>query len=66
MSVFPILLGLAVIAVGLIANKNPESWLFRRIDDDFERSDVQLSYTRYGGVVCSMMGVVISMFGMLF
>jgi hypothetical protein len=57
--VINILLGIAVIALGLFAIKKPESWWFKRIGEDSEPSDANISLTRFGGVVTLIMGLII-------
>lgn len=60
---FFLLLGGGIIALGIYAVKHPDSWMFRRIGDDREPSEMGLSYTRFAGKVAVMTGVIIIVFG---
>lgn len=60
MGVFFMLLGIAVIALGLFAVKNPDSWWFRRIGDDSEPSDDDLECNRLRGAATMIVGIVVT------
>lgn len=58
-----LLLGIAVIAIGIYAIKNPYSWWFKRIGDDRDPSDMWIWYIRFAGKITIMLGVMIIVLG---
>ncbi|GIP43290.1 hypothetical protein J45TS6_17490 [Paenibacillus sp. J45TS6] len=64
MFIFYFLMGVCVIALGILAIKRPDSWLFKRIGDDREPIDTWLSYVKFAGVISIIMGVIIIILGM--
>lgn len=61
--IFLLLLGSAVIALGIYAIKNPYSWLFRNLFDDREPSDFFISHTKFAGKITIGIGTFIILFG---
>jgi len=61
--IFYLLLGSAVIALGIYAIKHPDSWVFRRIGDDREPSESYTSYLKFVGIITIGMGAIIILFG---
>ncbi|OIB00728.1 hypothetical protein AK95_26570 [Paenibacillus sp. LC231] len=52
-------MGIAFIAIGLYAIRNPHSWWFRRTRDDIELSDLRIWYLKFAGKVAIAFGVVV-------
>lgn len=52
-------MGIAFIATGIHAIRNPHSWWFRRTRDDIELSDLRIWYLKFGGKVAIAFGVVV-------
>ncbi|MGZ9587114.1 hypothetical protein [Paenibacillus marinisediminis] len=63
MAISIFMLGIVLVGVGLFGIKHPESWLFWNLIDDRERGDEHLAFTRSGGKLVIIMGVVIIGFG---
>ncbi|OAB44508.1 hypothetical protein [Paenibacillus glacialis] len=59
MFIFNLLLGSAVIALGIFAIKHPDSWWFRNLFDDREPSDLLISYTKFAGKITIGIGAFI-------
>ncbi|AJS59980.1 hypothetical protein [Paenibacillus sp. IHBB 10380] len=59
MFIFYFLLGSAVIALGIFAIKHPDSWWFKRIGDDRERSNMWISYIKFAGKITIGFGALI-------
>ncbi|WP_244563075.1 hypothetical protein [Paenibacillus uliginis] len=57
--IISILLGSAVITLGIYAIKRPESWWFRRIGDDSELSDLRIWYIKFAGKIAIGFGALI-------
>lgn len=63
MFIFYFLMGVCVIALGILAIKRPDSWLFKRIGYDKDPSDMWLSYVKFAGIISIIMGVIIIILG---
>jgi len=64
---FNLILAIITIAIGVFAIKNPSSKFFRRIGKDFdtEPSDERQSFTRFGGMIVIIMGLIILILGVV-
>ncbi|MEC0173189.1 hypothetical protein [Paenibacillus graminis] len=60
---FTLLLGSAVIALGIFAIRHPDSWWFKRIGDDSEPSEGWMGYIKFAGKITIGLGAMIIIFG---